>query len=493
MSRKHLAIDIGADTGRAICGEIRDGVLMMEEIYRFSTRDMLVRGSRRRDIYRWYEEILHALQEYVRRYGPDLDSVGVDALGCEFSLIDQKGELINLPLSSRNEKEFDHIALLEKEVGRKRLYSISGNQLMNVDTLNRLLLLREEEPEKLERAQGILFLADIIHYLLGSRPCCERSLATYFHLYDQGRNCWSDELFERLALPKTLQPEIVTAGQKIGQLREDICREVGLLKSPAIITPASHDTADAVISIPAEGEDWMFLSSGSWSLIGIETDRVQTDDAAFSINASNSASALGRLMYKKNVSGMWLIQQCYRAWGCESYDEIVRVASGKEAEGWIDIDSMRFFYTDDMPRAVCADVKEHFGVEVSPDDVGMVARIIYESMALKDRYVIERILKTVKRVISRLYIVGGGSKNGLLNQMIANVTGLQVCTGAAEATSMGNLLLQAYGCGELDDLAALRKVAGASIDMRCFAPEDMQQWNEKYQRYLCGVNIENRW
>lgn len=492
--KKHLAIDIGADTGRAIVGELKDGVLQMQEIHRFPTRDFRVRSVRIRNVYRWYEEIMQALSLFKEQFGNHLDTIGVDALGCEFSFVDLSGSLLNLPLSTRDDATFDHVAIIDKEVGRRRLYELTGNQIMPVDTLNRILYYRENDANLLYRASGILFLSDIMHYFLGSQPCCEYSLATYCHLYDQNKDCWSNELFSAFDLPKRLRPQIVHAGDIVGRLDSCLSEELGFDTQPYIVTPCSHDTSNAVLCVPDLGDNWAFISSGSWSLIGFVTDNPIINDRSFSINASNSALAFNKYMYKKNVSGMWLIQQCSRYWGIKSYSQIAKLAhQAKPLSCWIDIDSLKFFYTNKMPEAVSLDVKEHYGVDVDPNDTGAIARIIYESMAMKDRYVLERVLSTGRKKIKKIYIVGGGSKNTFLNQLIANITGYEVRTGASESTSIGNLLLQCVGSGELADLQELTQVAINSIKSDVFTPEEQLYWDAQYKAFLSSTKIENIW
>ncbi len=240
--KKHLAIDIGADTGRAIVGELKDGVLQMQEIHRF--RRIRFRSVRLRNVYRWYEEIMQALSLFKEQFGNHLDTIGVDALGCEFSFVDLSGSLLNLPLSTRDDATFDHVAIIDKEVGRRRLYELTGNQIMPVDTLNRILYYRENDANLLYRASGILFLSDIMHYFLGSQPCCEYSLATYCHLYDQNKDCWSNELFSAFDLPKRiLRPQIVHAGDIVGRLDSCLSEELGFDTQRYIVTPCSHDTS----------------------------------------------------------------------------------------------------------------------------------------------------------------------------------------------------------------------------------------------------------
>lgn len=480
-----VAIDIGAESGRAIVGYLSDGIMHLEEIHRFTTRDVYVRGKRIRNVYRWYEEIITALKKYVINFGTELDSIGVNAMGHEFSLVDSDGNLCYLPCSYRDcsfgKQELDRI--IEKNLGDRKIYSITGNQASEADPFTQLIIGKQNRKSVFEKAEGILFLADTIHYLLGAYPCAELSLASYSRLVEQLSGTWSNELFNAFDFNSSLQSKIVAGGSIIGKVEKNICDTIGFTNQPLIITPCGHDTADAVLAVPNCGKNSIFISSGTWSLIGYEIDRPIINEESYKINASNSSTAFGKYMYKKNVAGMWLIQQCNDIWGL-SFDEITKRAAESDSNGvYIDVDAPKFKYSTCMLSDILNDIKTNYCLSINQDDVGTISRIIFESMALKDKYMIDLLDGAIDLKAERIIIVGGGTQNKLLCQMISNVTNLPVITGQKEATALGNLLVQAYGEGEINSYEEMKAITNASTDLSYYYPQNVELWEEKYNNF----------
>lgn len=481
--KRHLAVDIGSESGRVYMGYIQNGKVYTEEIYRFKTQFMQAHGRSMRNIYRFHEEIIHGMQRYAEKYGTTLESIGVDSWGSDFVLLDREGNISALPVSYRGipsaKKEEEYI---EEKFGLKNLYMRTGNQAMPPDTINQLVRMIMNKEPCLDDPHGILFMGDLYQYLLGAEPCSEHSLVSYCRFYNNLFFDWDDEVMNALGIPQDIKTKIVYAGDTIGEVDLEILKEAGIEGSVKIITPCTHDTACAALAIPDMNDDWMFISSGTWSLIGTETEKPVINELSCKYNMSNSTMPIKTNMLKKNIQGMWVIQQCRKAWGNKiSYPEIVDAAqTAEDLNVFIDVDMEEFYAPSNMAIAVSNAVKRDFGVEIDWHDVGSIARICYESLALKYRYYAEKILQAANKSVSKIYIVGGGSKNELLNQFTANATGYTVCTGVTEGSSVANILLQAYGSGEVKDKQEMRQIICNTFETKSFEPKDIEIWRKKY-------------
>ena len=493
--KRHLAIDIGSESGRAIVGYLEDGKIHTEEIYRFKTQFMQVRNRSLRDFYRYHEEILKALSIYRERFGRRLDSIGVDAWGGDFVLLDRGGNISRLPESYRSNAEVDDVAgIVEKNFGTHNLYLRNGNQRMPTDTLHQLIRLRNTNDPSLDDPRDLLFVADVFHYMLGADPCCEHSLASYSRLFNVDTDSWDEEIIRAFDLPLSMRSRIVQAGETIGYVDETILAQTGLEGPVSIITPCSHDTSCAALSIADMGDDWAFISSGTWSLMGIETVECVRNDIAFAYNFSNSTMPLKCNMFKKNITGTWIIQQCSKNWGNADYNDIVNRAEAAEENDYsIDINASDFYAPENMPLAISNALQRDFGVYIDPQDQGAIARIVFSSMALKYKYYLTHLLEAAQKKIKRIYILGGGSKNRLINQFTASATGYPVCVGVYEASAVGNLLLQMHGSGELADKATMRRIVMDTFPQKTFEPQEKQLWEQKYILYLDKVLQKNQW
>lgn len=492
--KRHLAFDFGAESGRAIVGWIEDGVLKMDEIYRFPTQSMFVHGSLRWNIYRFYEEIIRGLRRYVSKYGSELDSMGIDTWGVDYGFLADDGTVLEMPYQYRDARTKGTPEIMDEKLGRKKVYDITGIQFMNINTLNQMISVKRDTPSRFDDAAGMLFIGDMLGYLLSGEKASEFTVASTSQMLDAYKKEWSGEIFEAFGIPDKFKTRIIFAGDTLGTVDDAIAKEVGLKAGVKIIVPAIHDTASAATAIPAEGGSWAYLSSGTWCMLGLETDGPVINDDSYELNISNSGGALGKNLFLKNVMGLWTIQQCKKAWIKRGYDidypEIVEKA--KEAApfaGFIDPDDELFFAPVDNIDAV----KEYFAktgqTGIDADDIGTIARIVYESLALKYRYVIERLKKATGSNVEVLHIIGGGTKNKLMNQFTSNALGVRAITGPAEATASGNLLLQAYGCGEISSLSELRSCVRRSNEFDYYEPEDTEAWEAAYTRFreVCGL------
>ena len=485
---RHFAVDLGAESGRCMVGTLDQGVLRVEELCRFPTRVCRIREEYYWNIFRFYDEILWGLKLYVEKYGPQLDSIGVDTWGCDYCLPDHTGA-IGLPKSYRRMVSQEPYAVMEEKMGRMRLYQHCGIQFLDFNTLNQLILERMQDPAYLDDAHGLLFIGDALHYLLGAPAVCEYSTASISQLVDTAARQWDGEIFSAFDLPERLQTKLVFAGDPIGTLSDSIADEVGLVHGVRLITPAVHDTASASVAVPAEGGNWASISSGTWSLASVELDAPVNNEESYRMNISNSAGVLGKSLFLKNIMGLWIIQQCKYRWEKQNpgltYGRIVELAqAAKPFAAWLDPDDQRFFQPGDMPARISDYLRETGQTPVAPDDIGQMARIVYESLAMKYRCVFEKIAAVSGKTMETLHITGGGSNNGMLNQFTADAMGLPVVAGPAECSAMGNLLMQDYGCGAVSGLEEIRQVVRRSVSLETFRPRNHDLWEAAYEQFL---------
>ncbi len=488
--KRYLAFDFGAESGRAIVGTIEDKKLKMEEIHRFPTKSMFVYGTRRWNIYRLYEEIIKGLTEYVNRFGNELESLGIDTWGVDYGFLSKDGKLLELPYQYRDTRTSGTDKILDEVMGNPEIYDITGIQFMTINTLNQMVAVKRKDPDILKKADQMLFIGDVLHYLLCGKMAAEFTVASTSQMLDAVDKDWSYEIFDAFGFPDKIKPKIIFAGDVLGYLDKGIAKEVGLKNAVRIVVPAVHDTASAATSVPAKGDDWAYISSGTWCMVGLETDAPVINDASYEMNISNSGGSLGKNLFLKNVMGLWIIQQCKKAWNRTQpeldYPEIVEKAmAAAPFAGFIDPDDDLFFAPADNIEAVENYFEKTGQAGIDTKDIGTVARIVYESLAFKYRYVVDRLKATTKKDVNVLHIIGGGVKNKLLNQFTANALGIKVITGPVEATATGNLLLQAYGCGAIGSLDEIRQVVRNSNDFDTYVPEASfsDRWEAAYLEF----------
>ena len=374
-------------------------------------------------------------------------------------------------------------------MGHKRVYEITGIQFLYINTLNQLASMKRDEDPALEIAKDLLFMGDLLHYFLTGEACAEYTLASISQLYDTTKLEWSDEIFEAFDIPKTLQTKTVKAGEKIGNIRADLAKEIGISAETVIVAPGVHDTASAFAAVPAMGENWAAISSGTWSITGLEIDKPVTTQECYNMNISNSGGVLGKTLFLKNVMGLWIIQQCKKVWNKTEpeldYAEIViRAQKAKQFAAMIDPDDAVFLNPEDATEAVAKYIVDTNQPEVDSADVGQIARIVFESLAFKYRYVFDKLAQATDKKIDVVHVTGGGCKNEMLNQFTANTTGLKLIAGPIEATAAGNILMQAYGSKEIESLEVLREVVRNSFEIKTYQPTDILTWKSQYKRFL---------
>jgi rhamnulokinase len=488
MTGNHLAIDIGAESGRAIVGSVKDGKIDFAEIRRFETGYTLLNGHLVIDIYRIYEEILQSLKKYAVSFGAELESVGVDAWGSDFGLLDECGNLIGLPFFYRDRRTEGVTETIESSMGYRRLHELTNHRRTATGSLHQIIAMAKDEAQSLRNGRAILFIGDIFNYFLSGKICSEYTAASYSQMFSLKKRAWEPEVFDAFRIPRRIQSEIVYPGDSLGLLNTSVSAFFGL-GEVRVIAPAVHDTGDAVLAVPAEGREWAFISSGTWSLLGIECDAPIVNEKSYEGNFSNSGLAFGKVLFKINIAGLWIIQQCRKKWrenGLEiDYAAIAESAEKSESfKSFINPEAPDFLDPTDMPGAILRFIERTDQAAVDGEDIGLIARIVYESLALRYRQGIEMIQDAANKEIRRIHIVGGGSKIDLLNKFTASATGLSVIAGPAEATAIGNIMLQAYGCGEVGSLSEIRKAIGDSFSSRIFEPLAGDAWREPYNEFL---------
>ncbi len=477
----YLAFDLGASSGRGLLGKLHDGTLEIEEVNRFPNRPVKLRGHLHWDIVAIFQRLLEAMQTLADR-GEQVDSVGIDTWGVDFGLIAVDGSLVGVPYAYRDARTDGAPERAFKLLSWERLYEITGIQLMSINSVFQLFVMAEQAHPWLKIADKLLFLPDLLNYLLTGKAVSELTIASTSQMLDARKRQWSDEIFESLRLPGEIMPEIVPAGQNLGPMSRDLQGETGL-QVPRVVATAGHDTASAVAAVPAQGQNWAYLSSGTWSLMGVELDEPLLSAQARDRNFTNEAGVAGKIRFLKNISGLWILQECRRAWG-ESYswDQLTELA--REAKPFTCLifpDDPNFLKPGDMPAKVknfCA----RTGQPV-PEDVGQIVRVVLESLAMRYKSVFGSLQEVLGRTIDTLHVVGGGSRNALLNEFTASALGVRVTAGPAEATACGNMLVQAMSAGELSGLDEIRAVARRSFEIETYDPQDTAAWKRAFDVY----------
>lgn len=495
MKKGHLAIDCGAESARGILGYLEGGRLVTEEICRFSTSPVFIGQGRFLNVAGFYREIVMAMAACREWKDVRLDSVGVDTWGGDFGLLDRNGELLGLPRSYRDQRTEGTDEELEELYPYRERYFVSGLQNLTTDTLHQWYALSKLPENILDRADKALFLGDLLHYFLCGEKQSEMTIASMSGFFDNNRFEWSKEMLERLSMPTSLLPQVVPTGSVLGQTTGPAAKEYDI-QGVRVIAPPVHDTAAAMLAAPGRGDDWAFISSGTWTLLGVESDATCISAESRDIRISSARGAFGKTLYHKNVMGLWIIQQCRRAWNRRGlsldYSEIaVRAGKAIPFFGYIDPDDECFLRPDDAVTEVLECLERTGQRPVAWDDVGQVARIVYESLAMKYRAAFQGLRRGSGKKINRVHMVGGGGKNAFLNQLTASSLGVPVFVGPYEATAVGNLLTQAYGCGELSGLEEIRAIMPNS-EIQEFLPCDGELFRAEFQRFqaLCNLQLK---
>lgn len=478
-----LAFDFGASSGRAILGTFDGERIELTEIHRFQNDPVLLHGTLYWDTLRLYHEMLQGL--LTAKHEGTIDSIGIDTWGVDFGLLDKDGRLLENAVHYRDRRTEHAVADLSKRLSTDALYKRTGTEIMALNTIFQLYALAAQRPELLERAETALLTPDLFAYFLTGEKGSEYTIASSTGLMNPHTKQWDDALFSLIGLKPGLFPDIVMPGTKAGVLTEEIRQSLGLGPIP-VYRVTSHDTASAVLAVPADTDDFIYISSGTWSLMGIESDAPLLDDESLKIGYTNEGAYGGKIRYLKNIMGLWFIQESRRQWIREgktlSYADMERLALEKPAfVSFVDPDDPRFSAPGDLPgriRDVCRETNQPV-----PEDEGEVVRVIYESLALKYRLTKDNIERVTKRSFPQIHVVGGGTKDGLLSQFTANATNATVIAGPIEATAMGNVAVQLLAVGKLNDVSHVRSITANSFQTLTYEPRDARAWEDAYARY----------
>lgn len=478
-----LAFDLGASSGRTMLGRFDGRTIRLEELHRFSNDPVRLGGTLYWDLLRLVHEIKQGLL-LAKPHAP-ISSMAIDTWGVDFGLVDEQGHLLDQPVHYRDRRTEHIMPDVFSTISADELYQRTGIQLMAINTIFQLAALRRDRPGLLEQADQLLLMPDLLLYQLTGIRQSEYTMASTTQLLDANQRDWDWNLIERLGLNPRLFAPIRHPGAVAGPLSPAVCEELGMEAIP-VMTGASHDTAAAVVSIPATTAEFIYISSGTWSLMGIETDHPVINQKTRQYNFTNEGGYGRTTRLLKNIMGLWLIQESRRQWIREgesvSYAEIEHEAlDSPPFRSLIDPDDASLAAPGDLPeriRTLCRDSGQPV-----PRSRGEIARCIYESLALKYRLTLEQIEQISGKTYRQLHIVGGGTRDGLLSQFTANATACDVITGPTEATALGNMAVQLLAAGQLRDLRAARSVAAASCELKTYQPRDQAAWQTALDTY----------
>ncbi len=483
-----LAFDIGAESGRALLGELKKDQIQVKEIHRFRNR-MISKGNRVVwDVFDLFDEIKKGLRKCVEEHTKSISSMGIDTWGVDFGLFDKKGDLISLPFAYRDKRNKKAMEEFLKKTSPKKIYELTGIQFLQFNSIFQLYAVKTQNPEIMNKTKDLLFMPDIFNYFLTGKMSTEFSYATTSQLFNPRKDNWEEQLFKALDVPVSIMKEVETGGKELGLIKKSAAKEIGIKPLPVVLT-AAHDTASAVAAVPAQGNDWAFISSGTWSIMGVELNSPLITEESFKLNFTNEGGLGHRFRLSKNITGLWLLQECRKKWSVKrkiGYGELMKKGhSAKPFKSFIDPDHPLFLKPLDMTKAIVRFCQKTG--QACPTNTAEFVRCILESLALKYRYVFDELCSLSPISIRKIHIIGGGSRNRVLCQFTADALGIPVIAGPAEATGVGNIMIQAAAKNKVDSLENMRSVISDSFDLQVYMPERIDEWEKNYERFriLC--------
>ncbi|MBD3255975.1 MAG: rhamnulokinase [Candidatus Lokiarchaeota archaeon] len=490
-----LGIDLGASSGRAVLGVLEKGVLNLEVIYRFSNGGILVNKSFYWDILRLYKEILTGLQRFRESYDYQLSSIGINTWGVDYVALDNSNNPIGFPYHYRDKRTKGILPKMYKRVPKKEIFEQTGIQFLPINTSTQLYSMVLAKSPQLKIFDKVLMVPDYFNFVLSGSKRTEYTIASTSQLLNPRTIDWAFGLIQQLGFNKRWFCKLVEPGTVLGKLRESVCRNSGLNGSVDVVTPACHDTASAVAAIPLNDEDsmsgnWAYISSGTWSLMGIELNQPLINDKVLKYNFTNEIGVNRTIRFLKNLTGMWIIQECKKIWNRQepdfSWSDLdERTEKASPSTTFINPDDSIFLNPPHMIEAIetfCQ--KTHQEI---PNSIGEISRTIFESLAFRYRQVRDQLCEISNREIEVLYIIGGGSQNDLLNQFTSNVLDVEVKAGPTEATVIGNVLVQAMGKKKVKSVSHMRKIVRSSFPIKSYTPKQVDHWEESYRSYLKAI------
>lgn len=481
MKQCFFAVDLGATSGRTILGTFTADGLEMEELNRFPNHLIETAGHFYWDIYELYRCIIEGLKIAARKEDIQISSIGIDTWGVDFVCVGRDGGFLRQPYSYRDPHTAGAPEAFFTRVPRRYVYEWTGIQVMNFNTLFQLDTLRRNNDSALAATDKLLFMPDALSYMLTGEMVTEYTIASTAQLVNAGTRKLEDSLLSQLGLTQANFGRFVYPGETVGTLTPEVQRMTGLGAIP-VVAVAGHDTASAVAAVPAMNRNFAYLSSGTWSLMGVETDAPVINKETEALNFTNEGGVEGTIRLLKNICGMWLLERCRAAWGEVSYPELIAEAEAAEPfRSLINPDDALFANPSDMEQAIRTYCRDRH--QPVPDTRGQVVRCIFESLALRYRQVLENLCSLSPRPVETLHVIGGGSRNDLLNQWTASAVGIPVIAGPSEATAIGNVMIQALAAGTAEDVASMRRLVNRSLPLKTFLPREAEVWDAAYLHF----------
>ncbi len=485
---KMLAIDLGASSGRGIVGTFDGKRFTLEENHRFPNEPVMVAGQFTWDILRILHEIKTSIRNCANSEDRDIASIGIDTWGVDFGFLDKKGHLIGNPVHYRDVRTVGMPAVSTSIVSAEEVYGITGIQVLELNSLYQLLAVQKDTPELFDIASDMLFVPDLLNYFLTGKKQTEYTIASTSQLLDANTRTWSKTLIDKFGLPNKLFSDVVMPGATCGELLPSLQEEFGGI-CPKVVSVCAHDTGSAVLAVPAKSEKFIWLSSGTWSIMGTETKNPVISEKSKEYNFTNEGGYGGTIRFSKNITGLWVEQESKRQWEREgekvSFGELAAMAANAEPlRCFIDTDDARFGVPGNIPKRIAEYCRETG--QYVPQTKGEIVRCILESLAMRYRYTCECIDEMCGERIPAINIVGGGTKEDQLSQFAATACGRPVYAGPVEATALGNIAAQAIALGEIKDMWEARQVIADSFEVKTYEPEadKMAAWDEAYERFL---------
>ncbi|NLK40191.1 MAG: rhamnulokinase [Clostridiales bacterium] len=480
-----LAIDIGASSGRGIIGQYDGEKLKYREIHRFLNEPVMINNVFQWDVLRLFHEIKIALRKCALSDDKVIKGIGIDTWGVDYGLLDKRGNLISNPVHYRDARTNNITDYVFSKVPYDELYSITGIQSLNFNTVYQLAVELRDAPDRLALADKLLFMPDLLNYFLTGQKKTEYTIASTGALLNAHNRTYDYALLEKLGIPSHLFTELITPGNILGNLTPDLIDEIGSLDAK-VVNIASHDTASAVLAVPTKTEDFVYLSSGTWSLLGTELDEPAINEKTARYSFTNEGGAGRTIRLLRNIMGLWLIQESRRQWEREgeslSFSDLSDMATeSSPLVSIVDPDDSRFAAPGNLPRRI-ADYCRETGQYV-PQTKGEIVRCILDSLALKYRHTINMINEIRGKKATHLHIVGGGVQNKLLCCLAADACGIPVYAGPIEATAIGNILVQLMALGEISSISQGREIVRNSFELDCYEPAGDATWDEAYERF----------
>ena len=484
--KKFIGFDLGAESGRCVVAVLKDNVIALDEVHRFVTHNVKYDYGFYWDVLAIYKEFIEGLKKAAREFGPDFDGISVDTWGVDYVLVDPENRILGFPYHYRDDRTDSVMEEAFKIVTKEEMYGKSGIQFAEYNTVFQLFAEMKKKFCLLEHADNMLLMPDFFNYMLCGVKKSEYSIASTTSLTDPKTRDWHWQLIDLFKFPKKIFPEMVEPGTRLGTLLPSIAKQTGVSEETPVFASAGHDTGSAVVSVPAEKSNWAFLSSGTWSLMGIELDNPLINEEALKYNFTNEGGAEKTTRFLKNILGLWPVQECRRYWldkGEEySYSRLTELAAEEgEVNAWVDLNDLRFLKAGDMPVKVISYLEET-GQRVKTNP-GFIVRVILESLAFTYRFIIKQIEKVADKQIDLLHAIGGGIQNELLTQLTADAINKKVVAGPVEGAIIGNVGVIAVASGAVENISEWRKIVSKSFEVKEYQPADSEYFNSNEREF----------